>query len=70
MVQAPLLEGPSFDPFSFQQDGLTPAEIDIGRRHVSQALVIALVVIVFDEGLDLNLEITGLMALVASCSMP
>jgi hypothetical protein len=25
VLQAPVFDGPSFDPFSFQQDGLTPA---------------------------------------------
>ncbi len=56
MLQASLFDGHSFDPFSFQQDGLAPPEIDISRGQVSQALVVALVVVVGDEGLDLGLE--------------
>jgi hypothetical protein len=28
VLQAPVLDGLSFDPFSFQQDGLAPLEID------------------------------------------
>jgi hypothetical protein len=43
VVQAALLDGLSFDPFSFQQDGLPAPEIDIGGREVVQALVITLV---------------------------
>ena len=57
MLQAPLLDGPSFDPFSFQQDGLPSPEIDIGGREVTQALVITAVIVVLDEGLDLSLEV-------------
>ena len=55
--QAPSFDGLSFDPFSFQQDGLTASEVDIGRREIAQAFVIALMVIVRDEGLDLVLQI-------------
>ena len=47
----------SFDPFSLFDDGFGPTEVGVCRRHVAQALVIALVVIVFDERLDLGLEI-------------
>ena len=50
-------DGLSFDPFSFQQDSLTPPKVDIGRDQILQALVITLVVVVGDEGLDLGLEV-------------
>ena len=57
MLQAPVLDGLSFDPFSFQQDGLAPPEVDIGRGQIVQTLVISIVVVVGDEGLDLSLEV-------------
>ena len=57
MLQAAVLEGVAFDPFSFHQDGLPAPEVDIGRREVFQALVIALVVVVIDEPADAGFEI-------------
>ena len=57
MVQAPPLDGLSFDPFSFQKDGVAPAEIDIGGREVAQALVVTAVIVVLDESLDLSFEV-------------
>jgi len=41
MRQASAYSGLSFDPFPFQQDGLTAPEIDIGRREIAQSLVVA-----------------------------
>ena len=41
MLQTPVLDGLSFDPFPFQQDGLAAPEVDIGGREVIQALVVA-----------------------------
>jgi hypothetical protein len=57
--QAPLLDGLALDAFALQQDGLPSAVIDIGRREVLQALVVALVVVVFGEGLDLRFKVAG-----------
>ena len=31
MLQASGSDGVAFDPFSFQQDGLTTSEVDVGR---------------------------------------
>ena len=59
MLQAPVLDGLSFDPFPFQQDGLAAPEVDIGGREVIQALVVAPVVVVLDESAELGFEITG-----------
>ena len=59
MLQAPVLDGLWFDPFPFQQDGLAAPEVDIGGREVIQALVVAPVVVVLDEGAELGFEITG-----------
>ena len=46
-----------FDLFSFQQDGLAAPEVDIGRRGVAQALVVAVIIVVADEGPDLCLQV-------------
>ena len=59
VLQAPMFDGLSLDPFALFDDGFCPAEVGVGGRHVGQALVVALVVIVFDEGLDLGLEVAG-----------
>ena len=59
MLQAPIFDGLSFDPFTLLDDGLRPAEVDIGRRDVVQALVVALMVVVLDERFDLSFEIAG-----------
>jgi hypothetical protein len=57
--QPTVLDGLAFDPFSFQQDGLTAPEVDVGRGEVVDALVIAPVVVVRDECIDLSFEIAG-----------
>ena len=61
MKQAPVFDGRSFDPFSLFQNGFTAPEVDIGRGEVLQALVIASVVVVLDERVDLLAEITVLI---------
>ncbi len=57
MKQAPVFDGLSFDPLSLFQNGLPAPEIDIGRCEVLQALVVASVIVVIDEGIDLLTEI-------------
>ena len=59
VVQASALDGLSFDPFSFQQDGLAASEVDVGRGEIGDALVVSQVVVVGDEVADLGFEITG-----------
>ncbi len=59
MLQAPVLDCFAFDPFSLQQDGLAPSEVDIGRREVFQALVVSLVIVVADELIDLRVKVAG-----------
>ena len=59
VLQAPIFDGLSFDPSALLDDGLCPAEVGIGRRNVVQALVIALMVVVFDERFDLALKFAG-----------
>ena len=58
MLQAPMLDGFSFDPFSLFNDGIGPTEVGVGRRHIVQALMVTLVVIMFDERLDLVLQVS------------
>jgi len=55
VLQAPIFDGLSFDPFSLFDDGLCPAEVGIGRCDVVQPLAIALMVVVLDERFDLAL---------------
>ena len=57
MLQAPMFECLSLDPFSSFDDGGSPAEVGIGGCDVVEALVVALVVVMLDEGLDLLFEI-------------
>ena len=59
VLQAPILDGLSLDPFTLFDDGGCPAEVGVGGRHVVQALVVTLVVVVLDEGLDLGFEFAG-----------
>jgi hypothetical protein len=49
MHQAAVLDGPALDAHAFQQDGLLPAEIDISRGQIIQALVVSAMVILLDE---------------------
>ena len=58
-MQASVLDGFAFDPFSFQQDGLTTPEVDVGRRQIVDALVVAQMIVVGDEGFDPSLEFAG-----------
>ncbi len=57
MKQTPVFDGLSLDPFTLSQDGFTASEVDIGRCEVLRALVVAPVVVMLDEGVDLLLEI-------------
>jgi len=59
MLQAPMFDGFSFDPFSLLDDGTGPTEVGTGGRNVVQALVAAPVVVVLEERLDLGFEVAG-----------
>ncbi len=56
MHQAAVLGGSALDALTLQQDGLPPAEINISRGQVVQAFILALVIIVLDECLDIGLK--------------
>jgi hypothetical protein len=59
VLQAPMLDGLAFDPFTLFGDGLDPAEVGIGGCHIVQALMVAPMVVVFDERFDLGLKVSG-----------
>jgi hypothetical protein len=40
-LQAAIGDCLAFDAFAFDEDGLGPSEVDVGRREIAQALVIA-----------------------------
>ena len=52
MVQASVLDGLVFDASPFSQDGFAAPEVDISWGEVADALVVAVVVVVVDEGRD------------------
>jgi len=45
VLQAPMFDGLSLDPFAQFDDCRSPAEVGVGRRHVGQALVVSLVIV-------------------------
>ena len=52
MVQSSVLDGLLFDAPPFGQDGFAAPEVDVSRGQVADALVVAVVVVVVDEGGD------------------
>ena len=54
-----MFDGLSLDPFSLIDDGFGPVEVGVCGCHIVQALLIALVVVMLDERLDLRLQVTG-----------
>ena len=59
MQQAALLDGAGFDFLSSFEDDFGSAELDLGEGEVSEALVVALVVVVLDEAGDGLLQRAG-----------
>ena len=54
-----MCDGLAFDPFAFEEDCPGVPEVDVGRRQIFEALVVAGMIVVLDEGADLGLEIAG-----------
>lgn len=50
--QAAVLDGLLYEAPPFSQDGYTATEVDVGRGDVVDAPVVAVVVVVIDEGGD------------------
>ena len=59
MLQAPEFHRPPFDFLTFEQDGPSAAGVDIGRGEVFQALVVALMVVVANERVNLRFKVSG-----------
>ena len=59
MLQAALSDCQFLDLLPFPDDGFVAPKIDVCRCDVVEALVVAFVVVVLDEGPDLAFEITG-----------
>src|ERR1700760_2654529 len=59
MLQATVGDCLALDPFAFEEDGVGSSEVDVGRRKIAQALVIAGMVVMGHEGRDLAFEIAG-----------
>jgi hypothetical protein len=57
MLQTKICDGLAFD--AFEENGLGPREIDVGRSEIAEAFVIASMIVMFDEGRDLAFEIAG-----------
>ena len=52
MIQTAFLGGQAFDLSPSLNDGVVPAGIDVGEGEVTGAFVVAVVVVVLDEGAD------------------
>jgi hypothetical protein len=50
VLQATVCDGGKFDASAFCEDRLGPAEVDVGRRQVVDAFMVADVIVVLDEG--------------------
>ena len=57
VLQSSVFDRVSFDPFALEQDCLTAPEVDVGRRQVLQAFMVALVIVMIDEAIDVRFEI-------------
>lgn len=58
MLQATVCDGVALDAVSFSEDRRGPSKIDVSGREVVDALMIADVIVVLDESIDLLLEIS------------
>ncbi len=57
MVQAAVLDGLVFDASPFGQDGFAAPKVDVGWGEVADALVVAMGVVVADEGGDCGFKL-------------
>ena len=57
VLQASMLDSLAFDLFALFYDCCGPAEVGVGWRYVVEALVIAPVVVMLDEGSDMGLQV-------------
>jgi thiamine monophosphate kinase len=59
MLQAPLADCQCLDLRSLPQNCFVAAEVNVGGCDIVQALVVALVVVILDEGPDLAFKVAG-----------
>ena len=59
MGQAAFSDGQVFDVSPSVDDGPVASEVDVSRRQIGEAFVIAAVVVALDEGADAGLEVAG-----------
>lgn len=59
MLQAAMFDGLFLDCGALGMDLPIAAVVGVGGRHIAKAFVVALVIIVLDERLDLGFEIAG-----------
>ena len=59
MLQAAFSDCLFLDLLSHLQDFGAATEVDVGGRQVGQALMVAVVVVVVDEGTDLPFQVAG-----------
>lgn len=64
MLQATVCDGDAFDAPAFCDDLFGSAKVDVGRCDIVDAFMIAGIVIVIDEGIDLAFEIAGQIVVV------
>ena len=57
LLQASILDCDAFDPICVTQNFLSRVRVDVGRGEVVQALVIAAMVVVVDEGGEFRLPL-------------
>ena len=57
VIHAAFLDGQFFDLSPSLDDGVFPTEVDVGGSEVGEAFVVAVVVVVHDEGTDAGLKI-------------
>ena len=57
MLQAALSDRLFLDLFPFSENGFIAAKVDVGGCDVVQAIEVALVILVVDEGFNLSLEV-------------
>ena len=58
VMQAARFERLPFDPFPMFKNGFVSPEVDVSGYDVVDALMVALMIIVIDEGSDLGFEVT------------
>ena len=59
MLQVALSDRLFLDLFPFSENGFVTSEVDVGGCDVFQALVVSVVVVVFNEATDLTFQVAG-----------